>query len=266
MRRTHRAGIFEAFLETPPAGAPADYTIRVETGSRRHDIHDPYAFPSMLTDFDLHLLGEGRHWKSYEKLGAQIHVVDGVAGVNFAVWAPNAESVGVVGDFNGWDGRVHQMHKRIPSGVWELFVPGVKAGDNYKYRIHAHGTLRRPGRSLWLRRRGAAADGLAGDRPAGLRLARRRLDGRPRRPQLACRRRVNVYEVHLGSWRRPGDDPKALAHLRRSRARARALLRRDGIHARRVPAPHGASASRRAGATRRSACSRPRAASARPRT
>ena len=82
----------------------------------------------MLTDYDLHLLGEGRHWKSYEKLGSQLHVADGVAGVNFAVWAPNAEAVSVVGDFNGWDGQRHVMQKRIPSGIWELFVPGIGAG------------------------------------------------------------------------------------------------------------------------------------------
>ena len=118
MRRTHRAGIFEGLVHSMPADAAADYTIRLETGGGRHEIHDPYAFPPMLTDFDIHLLGEGRHWKSYEKLGAQLHTIDGVAGVNFAVWAPNAESVSVVGDFNGWDGRVHQMHKRVPSGIW----------------------------------------------------------------------------------------------------------------------------------------------------
>ena len=82
----------------------------------------------MLTDYDLHLLGEGRHWKSYEKLGAQLHVAEGVAGVNFSVWAPNAEAVSIVGDFNGWDGQRHVMQKRIPSGIWELFVPGIGAG------------------------------------------------------------------------------------------------------------------------------------------
>ena len=94
----------------------------------------------MLTDYDLHLLGEGRHWKSYERLGAQLQTIDGVRGVNFAVWAPNADDVvSVVGEFNGWDGRAHRMHKRIPSGIWELFVPGLDAGTLYKFRVHAAG-------------------------------------------------------------------------------------------------------------------------------
>ena len=95
----------------------------------------------MLTDFDLHLLGEGRHWKSYEKLGGQVTTVDGVAGVHFAVWAPNAEGMSVVGDFNGWDGRCHPMQKRVPSGVWELFVPGVQIGTTYKFRVFSGGSF-----------------------------------------------------------------------------------------------------------------------------
>jgi 1,4-alpha-glucan branching enzyme len=89
----------------------------------------------MLTDFDLHLLGEGRHWRSYEKLGGQLTTVDGVAGVHFSVWAPNADAISVVGDFNGWDGRCHPMQKRIPSGFWEAFVPGATVGQAYKYRV-----------------------------------------------------------------------------------------------------------------------------------
>jgi 1,4-alpha-glucan branching enzyme len=161
----------------------------------------------MLTEYDFHLLGEGHHWKSYEKLGAQLHVVDGVAGVNFAVWAPNADAVAVVGDFNGWEGRAHAMHKRIPSGIWELFVPGLGPGTLYKFRVRHQGTdsdrsdpygfgAELPPRTAsrvvdlgdyrwgdddWMARR-AASNGLAAP--------------------------FSVYEVHLGSWRRPGDDPR----------------------------------------------------------
>ena len=114
----------------PSSQSPAPtYQLRVTYKSgETHTMHDPYAFPPMLTDYDLHLLGEGTHWRSYEKLGAHLRTVDGVAGVNFAVWAPNAESVAVVGDFNMWDRRSHAMRKHIPSGVWELFIPGLERG------------------------------------------------------------------------------------------------------------------------------------------
>jgi 1,4-alpha-glucan branching enzyme len=160
----------------------------------------------MLTDFDLHLLGEGRHWKSYEKLGAQLHVADGVAGVNFSVWAPNADAVSVVGDFNGWDGRAHRMHKRIPAGIWELFVPGLGPGTLYKYRVHAHGAhgdrcdpygfgAEVPPRTASMVVDLASHAWQDGDWMA------RRGDGN------ALSAPLNVYEVHLGSWRRPGDDP-----------------------------------------------------------
>ena len=98
-------------------------------------MHDPYAFPPLLTEYDLHLLAEGRHWKSYQRLGAQLRTIDGVAGVNFAVWAPNAAGVSIVGDFNNWDARFHAMRKHIPSGVWELFIPGLTEGTIYKFRV-----------------------------------------------------------------------------------------------------------------------------------
>jgi len=160
----------------------------------------------MLTDYDLHLLGEGRHWKSYEKLGAQLETHDGVAGVNFAVWAPNADRVDVVGDFNGWDGSGHRMHKRIPSGVWELFVPGLSAGTLYKYRVHATGSASDrtdpygfgaevPPRTASIVTDLATYRWQDGDWMAS-RAAKNALDAP-----------LNVYEVHLGSWRRPGDDP-----------------------------------------------------------
>jgi 1,4-alpha-glucan branching enzyme len=162
----------------------------------------------MLTDYDLHLLGEGRHWRSYEKLGAHLHVVDGVSGVRFAVWAPNAAAVNLVGDFNGWDGTRHPMQQRILSGIWELFVPGIGAGTLYKYRVQA-------------------ADG-ASDRsdPYGFaaevppRTASKVVDltahawrdgewmaARAARDPLTAP--LSIYELHLGSWRRPGHDRQA---------------------------------------------------------
>ncbi|MEY3204423.1 MAG: hypothetical protein RLZZ21_754 [Planctomycetota bacterium] len=161
----------------------------------------------MLSDFDLHLLGEGRHWKSYEKLGAQLETIDGVAGVTFAVWAPNADLVSVVGDFNGWDGASHRMHKRIPSGIWELFVPGLGPGTLYKFRVHADGThadrtdpygfaAEVPPRTASIVTDLSAYQWRDGDWMAD----------RASRNALAAP--ISIYEVHLGSWRRPGDDPQ----------------------------------------------------------
>jgi 1,4-alpha-glucan branching enzyme len=160
----------------------------------------------MLTDYDLHLLGEGRHWKSYEKLGAQLHVADGVAGVNFAVWAPNAEAVSVLGDFNGWDGQRHAMQKRIPSGIWELFVPGIGAGTLYKFRIHVDGSF------------SDRADPYGFGAEVPPRTASKVIDlaGHAWHDQEWMTQRaahnslsapLSIYEVHLGSWRRPGSDP-----------------------------------------------------------
>jgi len=102
---------------------------------REHIRHDPYAFPPQLSDFDLHLFSEGKHWHAYRFLGARDHEVDGIAGVLFAVWAPNAERVSVVGDFNAWDGRCHPMRVRGGSGVWELFIPDLEPGSLYKYEV-----------------------------------------------------------------------------------------------------------------------------------
>ena len=140
MRRIHPAGLFEAICPLPHAngnGSPARYMLRVaeEGGKKTITMHDPYSFPHLLTDYDLHLLNEGRHWQCYNRLGAQLRKIDGVDGVNFAVWAPNATSVSLVGDFNNWDGRRHPMRKHIPSGFWELFVPGLGEGTLYKYQI-----------------------------------------------------------------------------------------------------------------------------------
>lgn len=160
----------------------------------------------MLTDYDLHLLGEGRHWKSYEKLGAQLHVVDGVAGVNFAVWAPNAEALSVVGDFNGWDGRHHPMRKPVSSGIWELFVPGIGAGTLYKYRVHAEGSFSDRADPYGF---GAEVPPRTASKVVDLVCHSWRdqewMEQRASRNSLSAP--LSIYEVHLGSWRRPGTEP-----------------------------------------------------------
>ncbi len=151
MRRLHPAGFFEAIYDSVVDGSPTG----AEDASQNHvsnshsryriqmadktgdvvDMQDPYAAPSILTDFDRYLLGEGRHHQMYERLGAQIRKIDGQPGVNFAVWAPNARTVQIVGDFNGWDGRQHSARVLPNLGIWELFVPGAKVGDRYKFRL-----------------------------------------------------------------------------------------------------------------------------------
>jgi 1,4-alpha-glucan branching enzyme len=167
------------------------------------DVDDPYRFGTMLGDLDLHLLGEGRHWRSFDALGAHMVTVDGCDGVRFGVWAPNARRVSVVGDFNHWDGRRHVMRLHPANGLWELFVPGLSEGAVYKFELlDAHGN-RLPlkadpfGFSAELRPATASkvarldvhewADG----EWMGERGERNRRDAP-----------MSIYEVHLGSWRR----------------------------------------------------------------
>src|SRR5262249_46513468 len=111
------------------------HRFRIHTPDGTRETDDPYRFGQVLSDYDLHLLAEGTLFRAWEHLGARSRTIGGVAGVHFAVWAPNAQRVSVVGDFNRWDGRVHQMRKLIPSGVWEIFVPDVSDGVRYKFEI-----------------------------------------------------------------------------------------------------------------------------------
>ncbi|MEO5365644.1 MAG: 1,4-alpha-glucan branching protein GlgB [Magnetococcus sp. WYHC-3] len=159
-------------------------------------------FGVQLSDFDLHLYSEGKHLHAWRFLGSHVHVADGVEGLRFAVWAPNARAVSVVGNFNAWDGTCHPMH-RHPGGVWELFVPGLGAGEIYKYKVRGAdgGSLHlksdpygrrfevRPDTATVAVREGGH---VWGDGP--WMAARRRFDwmGRP----------ISIYEVHLGSWQR----------------------------------------------------------------
>ncbi len=207
MRRIHPSGVFEGIVPWSQSKSNAKYQIRTESESgEQKTMHDPYAYPSLLTDFDLHLLSEGRHWNAYDKLGAHPRTIDGVSGVNFAVWAPNAEGCAVIGDFNDWDCRKHQMYKHIPSGVWELFIPNLPVGTQYKYRVNANG---------WQQDKfdpyGFAAE--VPPRTAGIVT---NLDQHQwaddqwmdkRRETNWLEKPVSVYEVHLGSWRRGSTNP-----------------------------------------------------------
>ncbi|MBI5876040.1 MAG: 1,4-alpha-glucan branching protein GlgB [Chloroflexi bacterium] len=134
MTCVHEAGLFET--EEPTSEIPGHYQLQaiMPDGSARA-FHDPYAFPPVLGEYDLYLLGEGKHERAYDKLGAHPAIVDGVSGVTFAVWAPNAGRVSVIGPFNGWDGRAHPMRLHSPVGIWDIFIPGLAAGTAYKYEV-----------------------------------------------------------------------------------------------------------------------------------
>src|SRR5690606_33988542 len=133
LQRVHPEGLFAGVM--PRRTKPFPYRLEMAAGERRWEVDDPYRFPPLLGELDVHLMAEGRHRRLYERLGAHPAVIEDVEGVAFAVWAPNAQRVSVVGDFNAWDGRRHPMRKRIESGIWELFVPGLPRGVLYKYEI-----------------------------------------------------------------------------------------------------------------------------------
>ena len=136
MARLHEDGLFEIFL---PGRAPFGYRLRM-TGYDEHqwESEDPYRFPLQITDFDLYLFGEGTHYRTYEKMGAHPMTIDGIEGVHFAVWAPNATRVSVIGWFNRWDGRHNPMQHRGGSGLWEIFLPALQPGDLYKFEVKGH--------------------------------------------------------------------------------------------------------------------------------
>ena len=198
MRKLRAEGFFVASLKDEPG----HYRFRLTLwNGGRADIEDAYRFGPLVSDFDLHIHGEGTQYESYRTMGAHPVDCEGVDGVRFAVWAPNAEVVSVVGDFNDWDERRHPMRSR--SGVWELFVPGVGAGTNYKYSVRAR----------WRAYRQQKSDpyGFASEVPPKTAsvvwdLGRYQwgdhgwMESRGRKNLL--KEPVSIYEVHLGSWLR----------------------------------------------------------------
>jgi 1,4-alpha-glucan branching enzyme len=134
MRKLRDEGLFE--LSFPDRHERFSY--RLKAANRLGDtweFHDPYSFLPLLSDYDLHLMAEGTHYRNYEKLGSHVRVVDGVRGVHFAVWAPNAKRVSLIGDFNQWDGRRHPMRLHGGAGIWEIFIPGLREETVYKFEI-----------------------------------------------------------------------------------------------------------------------------------
>ena len=211
MTRLHPAGIFEAALEDERAVVA--YRLEVTyPGGHRREVEDPYRFGRVLSDFDMYLFGEGNHTRIYEKLGAHPTEIGGVAGVHFAVWAPNAVRASVVGDFNGWDGRVHPMRSLGASGVWEIFIPAAQIGQRYKFELRAR-----------------SGEVLLKIDPFG-----QAFEVPPLSASVICRpdhdwqdaewmaarpgmeswfqRPLAIYEVHLGSWARAGQGARYLTY------------------------------------------------------
>nr|WP_106479080.1 1,4-alpha-glucan branching protein GlgB [Phytohalomonas tamaricis] len=198
----HPEGVFSGSIsERVP------YLLRVHWPSGIHETEDPYAFGPLLGELDLHLISEGRHFKLAEALGAHVMSCAGVKGVRFAVWAPNARRVSVVGDFNNWDGRRHPMRLRGGIGVWELFIPRLGAGEHYKYElIGQHGELL-PQKADPVARQSELAPGTASRIPAPDAL--RWFDDvwMTRRAGFdAAVSPLSIYEMHVGSWRRDEND------------------------------------------------------------
>ena len=202
MTRVHTEGLFEVVVSG--RAAPFAYRLEVDgVDGTRSTVDDPYRFATTLGDYDRHLLAEGTHYEAHERLGAHLRVLDGVAGTVFAVWAPNARRVSVVGDFNGWDGRRHPMRLHPANGIWEVFAPGVGEGERYKYEI-----ITRSGEPVALKADPYAfAFELDTPRTASVvtALEHQWNDGawmaeRGRRQGHATP--IAIYEVHLGSWAR----------------------------------------------------------------
>ncbi|MCB1123615.1 MAG: 1,4-alpha-glucan branching enzyme, partial [Verrucomicrobiae bacterium] len=206
LEKIHPDGFFEGYLAR--IKDPFKYRVRVTyPGGEVRQFYDPYSFLPTMGEQDLYLFSEGNDLKVYDKMGGHLRTVDGVAGASFAVWAPNAKRVSVVGDFNNWDGRYHPMRSMGSSGVWEIFIPGLQAGTKYKYEIvgggdhlylktDPYGVYYEPPPhncsilydlsrfkwhdEKWLERRASSDE--------------------------ASTQPISVYEVHLGSWKKVVED------------------------------------------------------------
>ena len=191
-----------------PEGAFA-YRLAIDRGAADSGqidlIDDPYRFGLLLGELDLHLLAQGNHWRAWEVLGAHLRLIDGVSGTAFAVWAPNAQCVSLIGDFNHWDRRVHPMRRRAEAGIFELFVPAVSHGAHYKFDIltgsGGHQFKSDP-YARWTEAPPATASRVRHDAS----FAWTDADWLAQRPQRQSRDApMSIYEVHLGSWRHHAD-------------------------------------------------------------
>jgi 1,4-alpha-glucan branching enzyme len=195
-RRVHAEGLFEA-----RTGERPDYRLRIDWNGVVQETEDPYSFPPLLGDLDVYLLAEGRHRRIAECLGARAMIRDGAEGVGFAVWAPNAERVSVIGPFNNWDGRRHPMRLRHGCGVWEIFIPRLFAGELYKYEIlGADGVVTE--RADPLARAAEAPPGTASIVADAAPFTWFDTAWQDRRAVRQDDAPLAIYEVHAPSWRR----------------------------------------------------------------
>jgi len=210
--------------ETPGLfeGGVADaspYLLRIKWPQAVQETEDPYSFGPLLGELDLHLFNEGRHFRLAETLGANVVTVEGVQGVRFAVWAPNAERVAVIGDFNAWDARRHPMRLRFPSGIWEVFVPRLAAGALYKFDIVGPGGVRLPAKADPVAQQAQPAPATASvvASPRSFRWTDDRwMAGRAARQSPTAP--ISIYELHLGSWMHPAPGRAGLSAWELARA------------------------------------------------
>ena len=199
-------GVFEG-----PLAEGTDYLLAIDWPNAAQETEDPYSFDLLLGALDLHLFSEGRHLELGAQFGARPMTIDGVRGVRFAVWAPNARRVAVVGDFNGWDTRPHPMRLRPEAGVWELFVPRLTAGTKYKYAIigpdGAILPLKADPIALQTEPPPATASIVADHAPFHWR-DQAWMTSRAEKQTVASP--ISIYEVHLPSWRRPRNRPDGI--------------------------------------------------------
>ena len=214
LEQIHPGGVFEGVIEG--ASMPVRYRLEIDYGTAgTYTIDDPYSFLPTLGELDLYLVGEGRHEELYERLGAHIREHQGVHGTAFAVWAPSARAVSVVGDFNSWDGRLHAMRTLGASGIWELFLPGVDAGACYKFEIlTADKSLLLKADPYAFRTEIPPKTASVVFEPAHAWSTADREWLRSRRDCKALESPMSIYEVHLGSWRLKSlEDNRSLTYL-----------------------------------------------------
>jgi 1,4-alpha-glucan branching enzyme len=212
LARVDECGLFEGEIAGFSEGMAYTLDLTGHDGRKWRE-RDAYSFQPVLGEVDIYLFNEGTHYDIHKKLGAHVKVIGDVPGVHFAVWAPSAQRVSVVGDFNNWDGRVHQMRKLVPSGVWEIFLPGVHEGAHYKFEIRgAHGDVfLKTDPYAFFAQHGVETGCMVFDLGRYQWNDEEWMQTRPRIDSYNSP--MSIYEVHIGSWQRiPEDGNRPLSY------------------------------------------------------